>query len=186
MPPVWSNSTVYVWALFCFLFTIILATTGSSPSRILRTLTMIIQHDVTRLWGSRYLKFSRSSWRDTQYRQISRLETGSKIVFLHQVELHFTLRICNNYYSLYKLIHSNWSPDPLWNIAVNGSEQLWLKFGISRIYLGNSRRLGSRTRSDLSYESPRKDLYSCDTLLSTLSGCPVIITVNPIRIGPSP
>ena len=27
------------------------------------------------------------------YRQISRLETGSKFVFLHQVELHFTLRI---------------------------------------------------------------------------------------------
>ena len=40
-----------------------------------------------------------------------RLETGSKFVFLqfvflHQVELHFTLRICNNYYSLYTLMCS--------------------------------------------------------------------------------
>ena len=33
-----------------------------------------------------------------------RLETGSKFVFLHQVELHFTLRICDNYYSLYTLM----------------------------------------------------------------------------------
>ena len=36
-----------------------------------------------------------------------RLESGSKFVFLHQVELHFTLRICNNYYSLYTLM---WKP----------------------------------------------------------------------------
>ena len=36
-----------------------------------------------------------------------RLETGSKFVFLQQVELHFTLRICNNYYNLYTLIDSN-------------------------------------------------------------------------------
>ena len=95
---------VYRAVLVVRRFIVDVATTGSSPSRILRTSTMVIQRDATRLRGSRYLKFSRSLWHDTQYRQISRLETGSKFVFLHQVELYFTLRICNNYYSLYTLV----------------------------------------------------------------------------------
>ena len=106
--------------LFCILSTIIFTVVGIveargapsylSHSNILpmvhsRPLEMEIQHDATHLQGSRYLKFSQSLWHDTQYRQISWLETGSKFVFLHQVELHFTLRICNNYYSLYTLFH---------------------------------------------------------------------------------
>ena len=118
--PVWSNGTAfYVWAVFCFLFTIIftvvdvvkargapsyLSHLNISPTVHGRHLEMEIHSDVTRLRGSRCLKFSQSLWRDTQYRQISQLETGSKFVFLHQVELHFTLRICNNYYSLHSII----------------------------------------------------------------------------------
>ena len=56
---------------------------------------------------------SQSLWCDTQNRQISQLETSSKFVFLHQVELHFTLRICNNYYSLCTLLRGkSVIPDP--------------------------------------------------------------------------